>query len=172
MHSNHPRHASAAYMHASALNQTLTCCIAFVQFPELFEGPALRLVHHATQQLDDLVSSLSQHFRDTFTPGEEALALRGGFPASCIVVQEVPEGLPALQPGTAQGYMGCWVGDGSRQLRFADAAPVMAARSSSRRQRQECSVHSSCSLGQEKAVVLEVAGEISQRVEATVETTA
>lgn len=72
-----------------------------MQFPELFEGPALGLVHHATQQLDDLVSSLFQHFSNTFTPGEEAVALRGGFPASCIVVQEVPEGLPALQPGTA-----------------------------------------------------------------------
>jgi hypothetical protein len=99
------RAVPSMHAHVQLLLRTLSPDALPVQFPELFEGPALRLVHHATQQLDDLVSSLFQHFRNTFTPGEEAVAIRGGFPASCVVVQEVPEGLPALQPGTLPAFV-------------------------------------------------------------------
>ena len=63
----------------------------------------MRLVHHAMAKPDEMVTRLLAHFKERLVPGEEAVALRNGAPAPCIVVQSLgPDGLDAGGPSSAR----------------------------------------------------------------------
>ncbi|KAK9865721.1 hypothetical protein WJX84_004504 [Apatococcus fuscideae] len=66
------------------------------KFPACYEEPVVRMVHHALAKPDEMVTRLLAHFKERLVPGEEAVALRNGAPAPCIVVQSLgPDGLDA-----------------------------------------------------------------------------
>ncbi|CAD7702456.1 unnamed protein product [Ostreobium quekettii] len=59
------------------------------QFPECFEGPVLRLVHHSTLRPDELCHRVLTHFRNNFVPGEEVLGMRGEKPEPCRILNSL-----------------------------------------------------------------------------------
>ena len=69
-----------------------------MQFPACYEEPVVRMVHHALAKPDEIVTRLLAHFKERLVPGEEAIALRSGTPAACVVAQCLgPDGLDAGQ---------------------------------------------------------------------------
>ncbi|KAK9824389.1 hypothetical protein WJX72_009931 [[Myrmecia] bisecta] len=70
------------------------------KFPDVYEGPVLRLVHHATQKADDLCSTILSHFRERFVPGEDVHGLDPGLVNPCRIVREPPP--EATPPSAAQ----------------------------------------------------------------------
>ncbi|KAK9860443.1 hypothetical protein WJX84_001872 [Apatococcus fuscideae] len=66
------------------------------KFPACYEEPVVRMVHHALAKPDEIVTRLLAHFKERLVPGEEAIALRSGTPAACVVAQCLgPDGLDA-----------------------------------------------------------------------------
>lgn len=60
-----------------------------VQFPDCYEGPVAKLVHHATLKLDDLCQRLVAYFKDRFVPGEEVLGVRDEIETACRIIAAV-----------------------------------------------------------------------------------
>lgn len=81
------------FVRQHASDETQGVC---TQFPACYEEPVVRMVHHALAKPDEMVTRLLAHFKERLVPGEEAVALRSGAPAPCIIVQSLgPDGLDA-----------------------------------------------------------------------------
>lgn len=76
-------------------HNTLNSCCVLVQFPDVFQEPVLQLIHHNTLRLEELAQGIVSHFRERFVPGEEVLGLRDGATLPCRIVSVAESDLPS-----------------------------------------------------------------------------
>ncbi|KAK9821961.1 hypothetical protein WJX81_005263 [Elliptochloris bilobata] len=88
------------------------------EVPECYRAPVLRHVHHATVRLEELCTQLLARFQGRWVPGEGALALRNGTPATCCVTAALN---PPAGSGDAEGGDGVDASAGAD--RGADGSP-------------------------------------------------